>query len=233
MKAKFLIIVLILVGLFSTATVRVIYACGNSSPVAELEVELEYTMKGKEVILDGSGSHDSDGSIEKYEWDFSYDAGEGFNCEYFEFPGDGIVKHTYYSTGTYIIKLRVTDDDFATSTCQRSCMVEEDKVRNITQNEDHTTIQAAIDDANNADEIVVFPGTYTGTGNRDIDFNDMEITVRSVDPNDWEVVAKTVIDCQTDPNNEHRGFYFHSGEDANSVLSGVTIKNGYVRNSPP
>jgi len=36
---------------------------------------------------------------------------------------------------------------------------------------DFNNIQAAIDDANNGDIVEVKPGTYTGDGNRDIDFN--------------------------------------------------------------
>lgn len=88
---------------------------------------------------------------------------------------------------------------------------------------EYPTIQAAIDASVNGDTVIVAPGTYTGTGNRDIDFNGKAITVRSADPNDPNVVAATVIDCQS----AGRGFYFHSGEDANSVLKGLTITNGY------
>ena len=35
---------------------------------------------------------------------------------------------------------------------------------------DYPTIQAAIDDSNDSDVIILAPGTYTGAGNRDIDF---------------------------------------------------------------
>ena len=61
---------------------------------------------------------------------------------------------------------------------------------------DFTTIQAAIDDANDGDQVVIQPGTYTGLGNRDIDFKDKTITVRSIDPNDPNIVRSTVINCQ-------------------------------------
>ena len=36
--------------------------------------------------------------------------------------------------------------------------------------EEYPTIQAAIDDANEGDTVMITPGTYTGPGNRDIDF---------------------------------------------------------------
>jgi len=93
---------------------------------------------------------------------------------------------------------------------------------------DFDNIQAAINDANDDDIVVVFPGTYTGPGNRDIDFLGKAITVRSVAPDDPYIVAATVIDCNGTQTEHHRGFYFHSGEDANCILDGLRITNGYV-----
>ena len=49
---------------------------------------------------------------------------------------------------------------------------------------DFNTIQAAINDANNGDTIIVQTGTYTGDGNRNIDFKGKAITVRSTNPFD-------------------------------------------------
>ena len=92
---------------------------------------------------------------------------------------------------------------------------------------DFNNIQAAIDDANHGDTVEIRPGTYTGAGNRDIDFKGKAITVRSTNPNDWGVVAATVIDCQGSEADPHRGFKFNSGEDANSVLAGLSITSGY------
>ena len=91
---------------------------------------------------------------------------------------------------------------------------------------DFSNIQAAIDDANDGDIIIVNPGTYTGNGNRDIDFKGKAITVRSADPNDPNIVAATIIDCEGSDEDNHRGFYFRSGEDTNSILEGLTITNG-------
>jgi hypothetical protein len=82
---------------------------------------------------------------------------------------------------------------------------------------DYPTIQDAIDDSNDGDIIEVQPGTYTGDGNRDIDFKGKAITVRS--ENGPEV---TIIDCE----NSGRGFYFHNGEDENSIVDGFTITRG-------
>jgi len=92
---------------------------------------------------------------------------------------------------------------------------------------DFDNIQAAINYATNGDEIIVYPGIYTGTGNRDIDFYGKAITVRSTEPNDPEIVAATVIDSKGSLSEYHRGFIFQRSEDSNSILDGLTIKNGY------
>ncbi len=97
---------------------------------------------------------------------------------------------------------------------------------------DFNTIQAAIDDSNDGDVVIVAPGTYTGTGNRDIDFLGKPITVRSTAPTNSNIVAATIIDCNGTQSEPHRGFYFHSSEDGNSVLEGFTVTNGYYCNSP-
>ena len=93
--------------------------------------------------------------------------------------------------------------------------------RTITVDDDgpaeFNNIQAAINDANDGDIVVVSPGRYTGDGNRDIDFGGRGITVRSENG-----LENCIIDCEK----RGRAFDFHSGEDANSVLEGLTIKNG-------
>ncbi len=85
---------------------------------------------------------------------------------------------------------------------------------------EHPTIQAGIDAALGGDTVLVADGTYTGPGNREIDFRGQGITVRSAS-GDPELC---IIDCaDAEP---HTGVYFHSGEDSTSVLDGFTIQNG-------
>ena len=87
---------------------------------------------------------------------------------------------------------------------------------------DCPTIQAAVDEAVNQDLILLQPGTYTGTGNRDIDFKGKSITVRSING-----PYSTIIDCQGTQQDPHRGFTFHSGEYSSSIVSGLSVINGY------
>jgi len=95
---------------------------------------------------------------------------------------------------------------------------------------DFNNIQAAIDDSNDGDVIIIKTGRYTGPGNRDIDFMGKAITVQSSQPSDPNIVSNTVIDCNGTEADLHRGFYFHNGEGADSIVSGFTITNGYNYN---
>jgi alpha-tubulin suppressor-like RCC1 family protein len=88
---------------------------------------------------------------------------------------------------------------------------------------DFPTIQAAINAASNGDVIELATGTFSGDGNRDLDYSGKSITVRSQTGSPEE----TVIDCGGSQASPHRGFYFHSGEGPEAVLQGVTITNGY------
>ncbi|NQT21033.1 MAG: right-handed parallel beta-helix repeat-containing protein [Planctomycetes bacterium] len=88
---------------------------------------------------------------------------------------------------------------------------------------DFATIQAAINASADGDTIIVRDGTYTGDGNRDIDFGGRAIHLRS--ENGPEAC---VIDCQGTEIEPHRGFHFHSGEDEDSVVDGFTITGGFV-----
>jgi hypothetical protein len=87
--------------------------------------------------------------------------------------------------------------------------------------DDYDTIQAAIDAAYDGDTVIVAPGIY---GER-VDFDGKPITIRSIDPNNPNIVALTVI--------EQRRCYgglsvsgavvFTDNEDGNSVLGGFTL----------
>jgi hypothetical protein len=84
---------------------------------------------------------------------------------------------------------------------------------------DFNNILEAIYDACDGDTVIVADGTYTGPYNNDLDFWGKAITLHSESGPE-----NCIIDC----NGSGRGFYFHSGEDANSVLDGFTITKGRI-----
>ena len=88
---------------------------------------------------------------------------------------------------------------------------------------EYGNIQSAINEANDGDIVIVSDGNYV----ENINFLGNTITVRSTEPNDANIVAKTIIDGSNpaDPNYAST-VTFNSGEDANSVLSGFTITGG-------
>ncbi len=97
----------------------------------------------------------------------------------------------------------------------------------LTEDEPLATIQKAIDLASNNETIVIAAGTYTGPGNRDIDFWGKAVTVRSTDPNDPNIVANTIISCEGSISEPHQGFIFANHEGLDSSLHGITITGSY------
>lgn len=88
---------------------------------------------------------------------------------------------------------------------------------------DFPTIQAAIDACEDDDIVELTDGTFTGDGNRDIDFLGKAITVRSQSGNP-EVCTIHCEGSETDP---HRGFIFKDLGTATATLEGVSIKGGW------
>ena len=83
------------------------------------------------------------------------------------------------------------------------------------------------------ERVVVLPGTYTGVGNRDLDFNGKDIFVVG-----GSGAEQTIIDCE----DTARAFSFGNEETTNAVVRGFTIQNGsagpfggavYCTNSSP
>jgi hypothetical protein len=85
------------------------------------------------------------------------------------------------------------------------------------------TIQAAINASFDGDTIVVLDGSYSGTGNRDIDFKGRAITLKSANGPE-----NCIIDCEGSSQYPHRGFYFHNGEGSQSIVDGFTVTRGYT-----
>jgi hypothetical protein len=85
------------------------------------------------------------------------------------------------------------------------------------------TIQEAIDFSSPGDIIDLADGVFLGDGNRDLDFQGKAITVRSQsgDP------TTCIIDCEGSDLENHRAFYFRHYEDSDSIVEGLTMRNGY------
>ncbi len=82
---------------------------------------------------------------------------------------------------------------------------------------DQPTIQAGIDAAVDGDEVVIADGTYTGDGNRNMNFGGKGITVRSENG-----AEACILDLQL-----RRAFSFSNGETADARVEGLTITNGF------
>ena len=85
---------------------------------------------------------------------------------------------------------------------------------------DFDNIQAAIDTAAEGDTVIVAEGTYV----ENIVFNGSNIILRSTNPEEVNVVDNTVIDG----GGLDSVVTFHGSENANCILSGFTITNGYA-----
>ena len=88
----------------------------------------------------------------------------------------------------------------------------------VGQGGDYPTIQGGIDAANEGDVVIVERGVYRER----ISFVGKNISVCSVDPNDWVVVSETIIES---PDSGETVVFFGS-EGADSMLHGFTITKG-------
>lgn len=85
----------------------------NQPPVAAFTYSPTSPNVGQTVHFNGSGSHDPDGSIVSYSWNF----GDGHTAS-------GVaVSHSYSHAGTYTVRLTVTDNNGASRAATRSISV--------------------------------------------------------------------------------------------------------------
>jgi len=93
-----------------TATKNVL----NRSPVASFTENATIVSQDEAIHFDASESHDPDGTIVSYSWDF----GDGNTAV------DVEVDHAYSEDGNYIVTLTVTDDDGASASLVAAKIVE-------------------------------------------------------------------------------------------------------------
>ena len=172
-----------------------------------------YALDSSDVVLNG--------------YDFGFGNGLSWGISGKTILGTGILSGKWFDGTNWTISI-VQNDTNATImavTDENVIYVDLNSPRDPgsgTYGDPYRYIQTAINDSNDEDIIVIAAGTYTGDGNKDIDFQGKAITVKGETGDPCDVI----IDCNGSNDEPHRGFKFHSGEDANSVLEGLTIKNG-------
>jgi parallel beta-helix repeat protein len=162
----------------------------------------------------------STGLVTSWEWDFNND---GTDDSTEQNPS-----YTYASGGAYTVKLTVTgpggsDEEVKVDYILLSWAIYVDGANGDDSHDGLSwqtavkTIQKGIDLATNGWAVLVADGTYTGTGNMNLDFNGKAIHLVSIGG-----AENCIIDCE----NSGRGFYFQSGETSTSIVEGLTIQNG-------
>lgn len=90
----------------TASTTRSVTVSANQAPTASFTAAVD----GLTATLDASGSSDPDGSVASYAWDFG-DSTTGTGAT---------TSHTYTATGSYTVRLTVTDNRGATDTTTRT-----------------------------------------------------------------------------------------------------------------
>jgi hypothetical protein len=173
---------------------------------------------------------------------YQFDWGDGSQSVW----GSAAQSHSWSSEGFYTVKARARcqthtnrmsgwSDSFAVTVESTKLLYVDDNAPNDPGPSDPTVsdsgedgsaehpfdaIQEAINAAYEGDVVIVLDGTYTGTGNQDIDFSGKAITVRSQNG-----PKNCILDCQD--LYKANGFHFSNGEGLNSVLNGLTVLNSY------
>ncbi len=91
---------------------------------------------------------------------------------------------------------------------------------------DYATIQEAIDHTGAGDTVLLADGIYSGIGNREMNCYGRPIVIRSVNG-----PSGCIIDCEGSGSDTHLAFNLSRCEGPETVIEGLTIRNGYVQNA--
>lgn len=109
-------------GVCASTTLSITVTAKNEPPVAAVDVILSDPMSGRgplDVIFDGTASHDPDGKIVSYAWNFGDGTTETTKLAY--------TLHTYSAGGDYTVTLTVTDDKGATASVSEPFYVQDNQ----------------------------------------------------------------------------------------------------------
>jgi predicted outer membrane repeat protein len=88
---------------------------------------------------------------------------------------------------------------------------------------DVPTIQLALDASASGDTVLLANGTFTGAGNRDLNFRGRAVLLASREHS----ADACILDVQASPSDPHRGILCSSGEGSGTVVEDLTITHAY------
>jgi len=144
-------------GLTDTSTIT--FSVDNRQPSASFTK----STTNLKVDVDASGSSDQDGSISSYEWDWTNDG---------SFDASGQTQSYNYSFGgSYNLKLRVTDDDGATSTVLKTVDVSSDSTSGGGSDTGPTEVAFTLDNVGSSAWVVENDSTGVADDSENPDIN--------------------------------------------------------------
>ncbi len=115
-------------GLTATAERTVTVTAGKQAPIASFTATPDSGPAPLKVTLDYSASNDPDGQIVKYDWTMNGSVMGGLGTSSADYGVSNTAQGTtrvvtFYSAGTYVAGLKVTDNDGLTATAERTVTV--------------------------------------------------------------------------------------------------------------
>jgi len=144
-------------------------------------------------------------------------------------------QHEYSGEGTFTVSLTVTGPDgsdtetkmgyifvsISSGAIYVDCLNGLDSNNGLSWEQAVRSIGEGIAKAQEGWMILVADGIYAGTNNKNLDFAGKAIYLKSRNG-----ATSCIIDCE----GNGRGFYFHNNENINTIIEGLTIRNGNDNN---
>lgn len=189
------------VGLTNETKVTIVVEKDNNiAPVPE--IKWIQGSNNQQFNFVGDKSTDSDGKIVKYEWDF----GDGTNSE------EVNPTHVYKNSGTYLVKLKVTDNKGATTEKTLTLVVEKNVVYDEKESND------TFEEANSIALDNTYLGTFDNEDNKDI--FEFEVTEASTININLENINKTGLSWNLYSANDTKNYLSYPTQRTGNELNG-------------